>query len=115
MKLKEFSIQGKSLILDLCNILYLDISHAGFVLACFISNLQKPIPAIEDTQHYPCLNFCLANRCMKHCYAILSKLLILSQYLNHDVDCMLIVMYHWLKSENCNMNVKEPSKLQKNN
>ena len=50
---------------------------------------------------------------MKHCYAILSKLLILSQYLNHDVDCMFIVMYHWQKSEDCIMNVKEPSKLQK--
>ena len=93
-EIKKFSRQGKSLKLDLCNILYLDISHAGSVLPCFISNLQKPIPAIEDTQHYPCLNFCLANRCMKYCYAILSKLLILSQYLNHDVDCMFIGMYH---------------------
>ena len=37
---------------------------------------QKPIPALEDTQHYPCLNSCLATRCMKYCYAILSKLLI---------------------------------------
>ena len=32
LKLKEFRIQGKSLILDLCNILYLDINHAGSVL-----------------------------------------------------------------------------------
>ena len=47
---------------------------------------SKLIPAIEDTQHYPCLNSCLAIRCMKYCYAILSKLLILSQYLNHNVD-----------------------------
>ena len=76
-------------------------------------NLQKPIPAIEDTQHYPCLNSCLATRCMKYCYAILSKLLILSQYLKHNADCMFIVMYHWLKFENCNMNVKGPGKLQK--
>ena len=75
-KLKEFSIQGKSLILDLCNILYLDINHAGSVLRSYIRNLQKPKPAIEDTQHYPCLNSCLATRCMKYCYAILSKLLI---------------------------------------
>ena len=50
---------------------------------------------------------------MKYCYVILSKLLILSQYLNHDVDCMFIDMYHWQKSSNCNMNVKEPSKLHK--
>ena len=42
----------------------------------------------------------------------LSKSLILRQYLNHDVDCMFIVMYHWQKSENCNLYVKEPSKLQ---
>ena len=70
--------------LDLCSILYLDINHAGSVLRCFICNLQKAIPAIEDTQHYPCLNSCLATRCMKYCYAILSRLLILSQYLNHD-------------------------------
>ena len=76
---------------------------------CYICNLQKHIPAKEDTQHYPCL----ATRYMKYCYAFLSKLLILSQYLNHDVDCMFIVMYHWYKSENCDMNVKEPSKLQK--
>ena len=94
-KLKEFSIQGKSLILDLCNILYLNINHAGSVLRCFICNLLKPIPSIEDTQHWPCLNSCLATRCMKYCYAVLSKLLILSQYLNHDVDCMFIVMLHW--------------------
>ena len=45
-KLKEFSIQWKSLILDLCNILYLDINHAGSILRRFICNLQKPIPAI---------------------------------------------------------------------
>ena len=93
-KLKELRIQGKSQILDICNILNLDIIHAGFVLRCFICNLQKPIPAIEDTQHYPCLNPFLATRCMKYCYAFLSKLLILSQYLNHDVDCMFIIMYH---------------------
>ena len=62
---------------------------------CYICNLQKPIPALEDPQHYPCLNSCLATRCMKYCYAILSKLMILSQSLNHDVDCMFIVMYHW--------------------
>ena len=61
----------------------------------FICNQQNLIPVIEDTQHYPCLNSCHATRCMKYCYAILSKLLILSQYLNHDVDCMFIVMYHW--------------------
>ena len=46
-KLKEFSIQAKSLILDLYNILYLDINHAGFVLRCYICNHQKPLPAIE--------------------------------------------------------------------
>ena len=61
----------------------------------YICNLQKPIPTIEDTQHYPYLNSRLATRYMKYCYAILSKLLILSQYLNHDVDCMFIVMYNW--------------------
>ena len=60
-----------------------------------LCNLQKPIPAIEDTKLYPCLNSCLATRCMKNCNAILRKLLILSQYLNNDVDCMFIVMYHW--------------------
>ena len=54
-KIKEFSVQGKSLILDLCNILYFDINHAGSVLQCYICNLQKPISAIEDTQHYPAL------------------------------------------------------------
>ena len=85
-------------------VLYNDVLFAIF---------KKPIPAIEDTQHYPCLNSCLATRCMKYCYAVLSKLLILSQYLNHDEDCMLIVMYNRKNSENCNMNVKEPSKLQK--
>ena len=83
------------MILDLCNILYLDINHAGSVLRCYIYNLQKPIPAIEDIQHYHCLISCIATRCMKYCYAILSKLLIASQYLNHDVYCMFIVMYHW--------------------
>ena len=31
-KLKELRIQGKSQILDICNILNLDIIHAGFVL-----------------------------------------------------------------------------------
>ena len=51
---------------------YLDISHAGSVLRCFICDLQKPIPAIEDTKHYPCLNSCLVTRYMKYCYAILS-------------------------------------------
>ena len=66
-------------------VLYDDVIFAIF---------KKPIPAI-DTQHYPCLNSCLATRCTKYCYAIISKLLILSQYLNHDVDCMFIVMYHW--------------------
>ena len=85
-------------------VLYNDVLFAIF---------KKPIPAIEDTQHYPCLNSRLATRCMKYCYAVLSKLLILSQYLNHDEDCMLIVMYNRKNSENCNMNVKEPSKLQK--
>ena len=30
-------------------------------------------PAIEDAQHYPCLISRLATRCMKYCYAILSK------------------------------------------
>ena len=54
---------------------------------------KNPIPALEDTQHYPCLNSCLATRFMKYCYAILSKLLILSQYLNHDVDCMTVYRY----------------------
>ena len=93
MKIKR--IQHTRKILDLCNILFLDKNHAGSVLRCYICNVQKPIPAIEDTQHYPCRNFCLATRCMKYCYAILSKLLILSQYLNFDVDCMFIVMYHW--------------------
>ena len=28
---------------------------------------SKPIPAKEDTQHYPCLNSRLATRCMKYC------------------------------------------------
>ena len=36
-KLKEFSTQGKSLILDLCNFLYLDINHAGSILQCLFS------------------------------------------------------------------------------
>ena len=67
-------------------VLYYDVIFAIF---------KKPISAIEDTQHFHCLNACLATRCIKYCYAILSKLLILIQYLNHDVDCMFIVMYHW--------------------
>ena len=50
--------------------LYLDINHAGSVLRCYICNLQKPIPAIEDTQRCSCLNSCLATRCIKYCYAI---------------------------------------------
>ena len=75
-KLKELSIQWKSLILDLCNILYLDINHAGSVLRCYMCNLQKPISAIEDTQHYPCRNSCLVTRCMKYCCAFFLKKII---------------------------------------
>ena len=69
-------------------VLYYDVIFAIF---------KKLMPAIEDTQHYPCLNSCLATRCIKHCFAILSKLLISSLYLNHDVDCMfiIIVMHQW--------------------
>ena len=52
-------------------VLYYDVIFAIFK--------KKPIPAIEDNQHYPCPNSCFAIRCMKYCYAILSKLLILSQ------------------------------------
>ena len=70
------------------------VLYYGVLFAIF----KKPIAAIEDTQHYPCLNSCLAARCMKYCYAILSKLLKLSQYLNYDVYSEKQLKDIWIQS-----------------